>query len=97
MLKLINEIKYKRLPERFFIEMVKGVTESDSWDADILHYQYKGKVILDIFLGDKNIYVSYDEVWKVFLYKYKIEHDEIIKIVKRVLDEYTHLKGYTIS
>ena len=96
MKKLIKQIKYNRLPESFFIEMIKGMTLCDSWDKDILQYQYNGKVILDIFLGDKKIYVSYDEVWKVFTYKYKLEHDDILKIVTRVIEDNSHLRGYTV-
>ena len=95
---LIKQIKYNRLPESFFIDMVKGMTISNKTPSFYRgnFYVFNGDIILqtnDIF---NQLSVSYKYVWSVFVNRYGYGYDKTLSIITKVIEEYTNIKGYTI-
>lgn len=93
MLKLINEIKYNRLPEKFLIDIVNDMTvlEQDAF-KDSIFYEYKSDIIFEYDILTKRLFVNQTLIWDVFRNKYNIDHDEIGIIIKYVIETYTPIR-----
>ena len=93
---LIKQIKYNRTPEAFLIDMVKGMTINEKTPYySGKFYKYNGKIILQVNDLLNQLNMSYKYIWSVFENKYGYNYDKTQSIIKKVVEEYTNINGYT--
>lgn len=104
-LKQYNEqVNEEKEMKDFLRDKLDGITiKLNDKYPDVDFYQKDGKILLEvykIFPGKNNciagkcnyIYVNYDEIWSVFINKYKMKHFDIQDFLKNELEEILKLK-----